>query len=92
MTAIGRRRSSRSGPGGTRWPLDGRSVLAPVRETGRPVTGRRTQPSRAEIADAAHVAGIRAESGAPIIVDGRVWGAVVAASSRMPLPPDTEGA
>ncbi len=43
------------------------------------------------IAKAAHEAGIRAGVGAPIIVDGRVWGTVSAgATDRVPLPPDIE--
>jgi signal transduction histidine kinase len=35
--------------------------------------------------------GLRAAVGAPIVVDGRVWGAAIVGSSRPePLPPDTE--
>jgi signal transduction histidine kinase len=34
--------------------------------------------------------GLRAAVGAPIIVDGRVWGAAIVGSSRGPLPEDTE--
>jgi GAF domain-containing protein len=35
--------------------------------------------------------GMRSGVGAPIMVDGRVWGAaIVGSSQRVPLPPDTE--
>src|SRR6202023_142880 len=35
--------------------------------------------------------GLRAAVGAPIVVDGRVWGAAIVGSSRPePLPPDSE--
>ena len=78
---------------GTRWPLDGTSVSSRVLDTGRPVTsdpyGRMTRT----IAEAARAAGIRAGVGAPMIVDGRVWGTVSAGGTdRVPLPPDIERA
>jgi signal transduction histidine kinase/PAS domain-containing protein len=39
----------------------------------------------------AHEAGVRCSAGAPIVVDGRLWGVMAAASTRPePLPPATE--
>ncbi|MGZ4222707.1 MAG: GAF domain-containing protein [Solirubrobacteraceae bacterium] len=76
---------------GTRWPLDGRSVSSQVLETGRPVTSDPYAKMTGTIADAARSAGFRAGVGAPIIVDGRVWGNVsVGGTDRAPLPPDIE--
>jgi len=76
---------------GTRWPLDGRSVSSQVLETGRPVTSDPYARMSGTIADAARGAGFRAGVGAPIIVDGRVWGNVsVGGTDRAPLPPDIE--
>jgi signal transduction histidine kinase len=43
------------------------------------------------IGERARVAGVRSAVGAPIVVDGRIWGAMIAASGRpAPLPAGTE--
>ncbi|MEA3191618.1 MAG: hypothetical protein QOD77_2226, partial [Thermoplasmata archaeon] len=76
---------------GTRWPLDGPTVCTRVLETGSPVRidDFATLPGTA--AAAARTAGIYACAGAPIIVDGDVWGAMSADSTdRMPLPDQIE--
>jgi GAF domain-containing protein len=76
---------------GTSWPLDGGSVSSQVLDTGRPVTVDPYGEMTGTIAEAAHAAGIRAGVGAPIIVEGQVWGTVSAAGTeRVPLPPDIE--
>ena len=90
MTSIGAAGEHPYRPG-TRWPLDGGNVSSQVLDTGRPVTIDPYAQMTGRIAEAAHEAGIRAGIGAPIIVDGRVWGTVSAgATDRVPLPPDIE--
>src|ERR1700722_5781034 len=78
-------------PVGARFSLEGESVPAMVLRTGRPA--RMDSYENAEGSTAARLRdlGLRAAVGAPIVVDGRVWGAAIVGSSRPePLPPDTE--
>jgi signal transduction histidine kinase len=68
-------------PVGDRQPLDGRNLAAMISETSRParldhyddISGVRVKRLTA--------AGFRSGVGAPIIVDGRLWGAVLAATT-----------
>jgi signal transduction histidine kinase len=79
-------------PVGTRWPLDGASVVAQVRESGRPA--RINDYSRVEgtIAETTRRVGIRSTVGIPIVVASRLWGAMVVSSGEPePLPEGTEG-
>jgi len=69
--------------------LDGPSVLQLVRETGKAARVDDYTHLSGKIADAARRAGIRSAVGSPIVVAGRLWGAVVA-SSREQLPDRTE--
>ena len=90
MTSIGAAGEHPYQPG-TSWPLDGGNVSSKVLDTGRPVTINPYAEMTGTIADAAHAAGIRAGVGAPIIVDGRVWGTVSAGGTdRVPLGPEIE--
>ena len=78
-------------PVGARFPLDGNSLVVRVRRSGEPVR----IDDYAEVAGTigAHMrqVGVRCGVGAPIIVEGRVWGGVVAVSRRPePLPADAE--
>jgi PAS domain S-box-containing protein len=76
---------------GTRWPLDGPTICAEVLRTGRPVRIDGFAGIPGTIADAARATGIRSCAGAPILVDGDVWGAMSADSKdRDPLPDDIE--
>jgi signal transduction histidine kinase/putative methionine-R-sulfoxide reductase with GAF domain/uncharacterized protein YoaH (UPF0181 family) len=78
-------------PVGTRGPLGGENVLSLVRRTGRPA--RIEDYSRATGAIAAHVRelGVRSAVGAPIVVEGRLWGVMIAASTQAePLPAGIE--
>jgi signal transduction histidine kinase len=85
---------SRGGPPvplGTKARLAGTSVTALVFGTGRPA--RRESPEHAsdEISAIARGLGIRSAVGAPIMVEGRPWGVMIAASNHdEPLPADTE--
>ncbi len=90
MTSIGAAGEHPYQPG-TRWPLDGGNVSSLVLDTGRPVTIDPYAEMEGTIAEAAHTAGIQSGVGAPIVVDGRVWGTVSAGGTdRVPLPPDIE--
>jgi PAS domain S-box-containing protein len=59
---------------GTRWPLDGPTLSALVLQTGRPARIDDFADVPGTIADAVRETGIRSGAGAPIIVDGEVWG------------------
>jgi PAS domain S-box-containing protein len=76
---------------GTRWPLDGPTISAQVLQTGRPARIDDFADIPGTIADAVRETGIRSGAGAPIIVDGAVWGVMATgASSREPLPDHIE--
>jgi PAS domain S-box-containing protein len=75
---------------GTRWLLDGPSVLTQVLQTGRPARIDDLSEFPGAIADAARKAGLRAAAGAPIIVDGDLWGAMSGTAVRAPLPDHME--
>jgi PAS domain S-box-containing protein len=80
---------------GTRWPLDGTMIATRVLETGRPakvddftdVHGTFTDAVRDNLREA----GLHSAAGAPIVVDGHVWGVMVAAGTNdKPLPDHIE--
>ena len=71
---------------GTRWPLDGQSMIAQVRKTGRPARVEDYRDLPGALAAGARKSGLNATAGAPIIVDGAVWGAMGASSPDAPLP------
>ena len=76
---------------GTRWPLDGPTITTRVLETGRPARIDRWADLPGTIADAARDAGITAAAGAPIVVDGDVWGAMsIDSTDGAPMPDDVE--
>ena len=76
-------------PVGTRQPL-GRAILSQqILETRRPARINSYAEAGAEVA---REMGWRSGVGAPVIVQGRIWGLVaVASTTDRPLPPDTEG-
>ena len=78
-------------PVGTRVRLDGDNVVVRVFRTHRPVRIDQYSDARGPIAGYARSMGIRAAVGAPVLVGGRVWGAMAVGSSRPePLPARTE--
>jgi len=78
-------------PVGARFSLEGDSVPAMVLRTGRPARIDNYENAAGSTAARLRDLGLRAAVGAPIVVDGRVWGAAIVGSSRpVPLPPDTE--
>jgi predicted ATPase/signal transduction histidine kinase len=78
-------------PIGTSVRLGGRNVLTLVFETGRPARLDRVTDASGEPAAAARARGFGSVVGAPISVDGRLWGAMMVISkSDQPLGAATE--
>jgi signal transduction histidine kinase len=66
-------------PVGSRWPLDEKSVAGLVLQTGKP--GRITYDTNGKIATWMRERGVSSGVGCPIVVEGRMWGALVAFST-----------
>jgi len=78
-------------PIGSRWPLDSPGVIATVRQTGRPARVEDYAHMTGEIAAVVRGAGMRSTVASPIMVERRLWGAMVVLSPRHePFPEDTE--
>ncbi len=78
-------------PVGTRLPLDGDSAVARIFQTGAAARIDSYLEAEGETADVARGLRLRSTVGAPIVVDGRVWGALMAATrGTEPLPEDAE--
>jgi signal transduction histidine kinase len=78
-------------PAGTRASLEGESVSALVLRTGRPARVDSYDDASGSIAAALRDLGVRSSVGAPVVVDGRLWGLAIASSKEEePLPSDTE--
>ena len=75
---------------GTRWPLDGTSMIGQVHKTGRPARIEDYTGLPGTLAEGARRSGLNATAGAPIIVDGSVWGVMGASSPDGPLPDQIE--
>lgn len=79
-------------PVGEQFPLEGDNVAARVRRTGRPARMDNHDDAAGPAAAKIRELGLRGGVGAPVVVDGRLWGVAVVGSPRSePLPPDTEG-
>jgi GAF domain-containing protein len=78
-------------PVGSRVSLEGESVTATVRRTGRPARMENYEGAPGALAELARATGERASVGAPIVVDGRLWGIITASWKGEQSPPaDTE--
>ncbi len=78
-------------PTGSHWPLDSAGVIAAVRQTGRAARVDGYAHVSGEIAAAARRAGVRSAVASPIVVERRLWGAMVVLTPRHePLPADIE--
>jgi PAS domain S-box-containing protein len=73
---------------GSRWPLDSPTVSVRVKQTGRPTKIDDYSDIPGTLAQTLCKAGITSGAGAPIVVDGRVWGAIVAYGKDHELLPD----
>jgi signal transduction histidine kinase len=67
-------------PIGTRFPLDGDSLAARIFETGAPARMYSYDEVEGEATVLARSLRVRSAVGAPILVEGRLWGALMAAS------------
>jgi signal transduction histidine kinase len=77
-------------PAGTRWPLQGDNLLAMIRDSGRPARLDTLDNATGWAAARLRELGFNAGVGAPIVVEGRLWGAAVLASSSEPMPHGVE--
>jgi len=78
-------------PTGTRLPLEGDSINVLVRDTAAPGRFDSYEGASGELAALLRKRGVRSEVGAPVVVDGRVWGALIAGTDDPePLPAGLE--
>ena len=78
-------------PIGARRPLGGENACSRVFRTGRPARIEDYGKASGPIAQAGRSLGLRCVVATPILVEGRLWGAMVAGTSRDErLPPETE--
>jgi signal transduction histidine kinase len=78
-------------PVGRRWTPEGKNVTTLVFETGSPARIDDFADASGPVGVAARKAGYRSAVGTPIIVEGRLWGVMTAASAAdQPLPSETE--
>jgi signal transduction histidine kinase len=78
-------------PTGTRLPLGADTVSGVIRRTGAPARVDSYEVVSGELAALIRERGIRSEIGAPVIVEGSVWGALIAGTDgEEPLPPSAE--
>jgi signal transduction histidine kinase len=79
-------------PIGSRWQLDTPGLLATIRHTGRAARVEDYTQAPGDGAGAVRAAGMRSAVGSPIVVGGRVWGAIVLLSPRSASLPEHTGA
>jgi len=74
----------------SRWPIEEGTVAGRVQRTGQPARVSGYEGGGA-VADWVREHGIRSSVGSPIVVEGRLWGVIVASSATAaPHPEDTE--
>ena len=78
-------------PVGSCWSLEGRSLESAVERTGRPARMTDYQRATSGIGVWARTRGIRSGAGSPVVVEGRLWGIMIAFSATgEPQPEGTE--
>jgi signal transduction histidine kinase len=78
-------------PVGSRWKLDGDSVASLVYRTQRPGRFDRYEHASGALAGESREVGLRSAVASPVVVNGRLWGAIAAGTSRAePMPVDAE--
>lgn len=78
-------------PLGTRFRLDGENLITALHRTGQATRIDDWTNASGDVSGMADVLGVRSSVAAPIVVEGRLWGTMVATTNRPePLPPDTE--
>ena len=79
-------------PLGTSFRLDGENLVTSLYRTGRAVRQDEWASATGEVSAMADVLGVRSSVATPIVVEGRLWGTMIATGNRPePLPSDTEG-
>jgi signal transduction histidine kinase len=89
MTVCGKFPDSPRFPIGTRVALDGHIVANQVRARSEPARLDDYSKLQGELGKIARSSGMRSSVGAPIVVAGRLWGLIIATSSKL-LPDSTE--
>ena len=79
-------------PIGSRWQLDTPGLLTTIRQTGRAARVEDYAQTPGDGAGVVRAAGMRSAVGSPIVVEGRVWGAIVLLSPRRASLPEDTGA
>jgi len=78
-------------PLGIRFALEGENIVASVHRTGHAARMDDWESATGSVAAMATGLGIRSAVASPIVVEGQLWGTMVAATNRSkPLPADTE--
>ena len=78
-------------PVGSTGKLDGRGMVGKILDTGRPSRVDNFDDVGGDVAAAMRSLGLRSGVAGPVIVDGRIWGAlVVCSAASTPLPAGTE--
>jgi signal transduction histidine kinase/uncharacterized protein YoaH (UPF0181 family) len=75
---------------GSRMKLGGKNLASIILETGRPARIESFADAEGPIGALAREKGVQSAVGTPILVEGRIWGAMTAGSVKQPLPADTE--
>ncbi|OBA99861.1 histidine kinase [Mycobacteriaceae bacterium 1482268.1] len=76
---------------GERIASEGENIAAIIRHTGKPARLDSYERIGGPVAERMNQLGIRSAAGAPIVVDGRLWGALAIASAQSePMPPEIE--
>ncbi|MGZ4270287.1 MAG: GAF domain-containing sensor histidine kinase [Solirubrobacteraceae bacterium] len=70
-------------PTGTRLPLEGETINVIIRRTGAPARVDSYEGVEGELAALLRRLGVRCEVGAPVVVDGAVWGGLIAGSDEL---------
>ena len=90
-TIVGSWGAGAEGLAGTRLPLEGRNAAVLVYEWEAPIRVDDYADATGQGGEIARSIGYRSAVGAPIVVEGHLWGAIIAASTTAePLGPDTE--
>ena len=85
------RRTDAPVPVGTRSPLGGENLTSRIAATGRPARQASYRDDGSEISRTAVSVGTRASAGAPIVVNGGLWGSIIVQSAvGRTLPGDAE--
>jgi GAF domain-containing protein len=77
-------------PVGSQWELAPELAMAEVLRTGRPARRDDYRAIPGAFADVIRGMGIRSSVAIPIIVEGRIWGALGVGTTKERFPPDTE--